>query len=163
MTRIITVLFITLISFCINAVPNDYQLKRASSVVGQYSNLQEMESHYKRLLINSLKTAMPDSAKKIDPKALDVLATCHLASISAWPVDVRMDMLNTYSQYTDTMNAMKAFESRLDLYVSKKMMKYKDMEKYVYLQSIIYDGCADKISTPHWKKKLKRAGIIDYY
>lgn len=131
-----------------------------------YEKLQAMENHYKKLLISAINNALAIIDKKdenFDPKIFDVIATCHLASINAWPVKLRMEMLEIYSRNSSATTAMKSFEDKLDEHTKTKSLTPNEVIKYVHLQILIYDGCAEKVNTGRSKSKLKSAGIIDYY
>ena len=126
-----------------------------------FLELNNMEKHYKDLLIKPMNNHLIKEGQKMDPKYIDLLAECHLASINIWPVKFRFEMLEIYKSSQDITSAMKRFEHALDKATQDKELKYKDMNKYVNMQSIIYDGSSEKLKSQFWQKKLKRSGIIE--
>ena len=100
---------------------------------------------------------------RLDPKYLSVLSSCHLAGISAWPADIRLKMLTTYNKNTNISLSMSAFERYLDSLVLTKKLSVTKMQRYVDLQSVIYDGCSKNVNSEFWRNRFTKDGVIDYY
>ena len=125
--------------------------------------LTKLENNYKKLIVIAVNNKFKNSTKKIDPKYLDILSSCHLAGTTAWPAKLRLKMLTIYNKSSNITSAMNDFEKVLDDLVLTKALSQEKMFRYVNLQSVIYDGCAKNVNSDFWRKKLVRNGMVDYY